>query len=237
MALVAVCFLWPAGQAVRANDLTDFNLAAAAAYAPYRGAVSYLRTGNAGLAALELEAARENWRKLVARFGKTPPDAFADDPAWRATLKGVGEALDRGLAAVDAGDIEAARQLLAPVRGQLGELRRRNNIAVFSDRVDEVTDAMDRLWRFRHEPPDFAQPGELQELRSSAAVLGYLFQRCSQEAPAEVRTDASFQRLSEGAALAIERLWRAIEDRDERLLINTLRELRSFERMMFLRFG
>jgi len=237
MALSVICFLWPADQAVRANDLSDFNASVAAAYAPYRGAVSYLRTGNAGLAALELESAAENWRKLEARFAKTPPDAFADDPAWRMTLKDVGERLDQGLAATDTGDLEAAKQLLSPIRGQLGGLRRRNGVAVFSDRVDEMTDAMDRLWRFRHQPPDFAEPAELQELRSGAAVLGYLFRRCGQEAPAEVRENPSFQRLSEGAALAVERLWRAIEGRDERLLINTLRELRSFERMMFLRFG
>jgi len=237
MALAVVFSLWPADRAVRANDLSDFNVAIAAAYTPYRGAVSYLRTGNASLAALELEAATENWRRLVARFAKRPPDAFADDPAWQGTLKGIGERLDQGLAATDAGNPETAKKLLSPIRAQLGGLRRRNNVAVFSDRINEMTDAMDMLWRFRHKPPDFARPEELQELRSSAAVLGYLFERCKQEAPAEIRENASFLRLSEGAALAIERLWRAIEDRDERLLINTLRELRSFERMMFLQFG
>lgn len=237
VALLAFVFLWPADHGAQANDLSDFNLAVSAAYAPYRGAVSYLRTGNAGLAALELEAAAENWRKLEARFAKTPPDAFADDPAWQATLKGISERLDQGLVAMDAGDMETATKLLSPVRGQLGELRRRNNIVVFSDRVDEMTHAMERLWRFRHKPPDFAVAEELQELRSSAAVLGYLFRRCSQEAPAELRENTSFLRLSEGAALAVDRLWRAIDERDQRLLINTLRELRSFERLMFLQFG
>jgi hypothetical protein len=32
-------------------------------------------------------------------------------------------------------------------------------------------------------------------------------------------------------------LWLAVEGKDETLLINTLGELRSFDRMLFLRFG
>ena len=46
-----------------------------------------------------------------------------------------------------------------------------------------------------------------------------------------------FVRFLDSADEGLERLWQAIEGGDERLLINTLRELRSFERLFFLRFG
>jgi hypothetical protein len=230
---VLLCFSLPA----QAGQLAAFNAAVAEAYAPYRGAVSYLRTGNLDLAALELEVASARWSAVVERFAEAPPDAFADDPAWRATLEDLGERFNKSIQAIDAGDPETARGLLAPVRGTLGALRRRNNVTVFSDRIDEITAAMDRLWRFRKDPPDFAEAASLRELQSATAVLGYLLARCGREAPAQLHEREDFTRLVEGAQTAVERLWLAVEGKDEALLINTLREMRSFDRMLFLRFG
>ena len=237
--LFAVLALTLAGTAgaARASGLADFNRAAAAAYGHYRAAASYLRTGNAALAAIELEAAAGKWRGVQSRFAGSPPDAFADDPAWAATLTGVGERLHEALAATDAGDLKAAGEALAPIRGELGALRRRNNVVVFSDRVDALTAAMDRLWRFRHEPPDLKAAATLRELRSGTAVFEYLLGRCRETAPAALRGDPDFIRFLDSAVEGVERLWQAIETKDQTLLINTLRELRSFERLFFLRFG
>ncbi len=235
-AVLALTLTGPAG-AARASDLADFNSAAAAAYGHYRAAVSYLRTGNAALAAIELEAAAGKWQGVSARFADSPPDAFADDPAWAATLKGIGQRLREALAATDAGDLEAASGALAPVRGELGALRRRNNVVVFSDRVDALTAAMDRLWRYRREPPDLDSSAALRELRSDTAVFEYLLVICREAAPAALRGDPDFVRFLDSAAEGVERLWQAIETKDQTLLINTLRELRSFERLFFLRFG
>ncbi len=234
--LTAVLALALAG-AARASDLADFNTAVAAAYGHYRAAAAYLRTGNAALAAIELEAAREKWRGVEARFASSPPDAFGDDPAWASTLARIGAALEQALAATDAADFKAARETLAPIRGALGDLRARNNVVVFSDRVDAVTVAMDRLWRFRHEPPDFDSAAALRELRSGTAVLEYLLRQCHAAAPGELRSDSDFIRFLDSGIEGVERLWRAIETKDRELLINTLRELRSFERLFYLRFG
>ncbi|MDH3594080.1 MAG: hypothetical protein OEU09_06530 [Rhodospirillales bacterium] len=237
LAVLAALVLAGSAGAGRASELSDFNDATAEAYRHYRAAVSYLRTGNAALAAIELEAAAGRWRDVTGRFAANPPDAFAGDPAWGATLTGIGQSIGQALTSTDAGDLKRARETLAPVRGELGALRRRNGVIVFSDRVDEVTAAMDRLWRFRHERPDFGAAGTLRELTRGTAVLEHLLQRCQEEAPAALRNDPDFVRFLDSAAEGMERLWQAIEGRDEQLLINTLRELRSFERLFFLRFG
>ncbi len=221
----------------RASELSDFNDASADAYRHYRAAVSYLRTGNTALAAIELEAATGKWQGVTGRFAANPPDAFADDAAWTVTLNGVGQRLQQALTSTDAGDLKMARETLAPVRDELGALRRRNGVVVFSDRVDEVTAAMDRLWRFRRERPDFVSAETLRELTSGTAILGHLLRRCREEAPAALRGDPDFLRFLDSAVEGVERLWQAVEGRDEQLLINTLRELRSFERLFFLRFG
>jgi hypothetical protein len=237
--LVAIAALVLAGLAGagRASNLSDFNDATADAYRHYRTAVSYLRTGNAALAAIELESTAGKWQGVTGRFAANPPDAFANDPAWTATLNGISQRIIQALTSTDAGDLKTARETLAPVRGELGALRRRNHVVVFSDRVDEVTAAMDRLWRFRHERPDFGSAGTLRELTSATAVLEHLLQRCREEAPAALRGDPDFVRFLDSAAEGLDRLWQAIEGKDQQLLINTLRELRSFERLFFLRFG
>jgi hypothetical protein len=141
------------------------------------------------------------------------------------------------LTGTDAGDLPTARDTLAPVRSELAALRRRNGVVVFSDHVDEVTAAMDRLWRFRRSPPDFGDAGTLRALHSAAAVLEYLVRRAREAAPAGRRDDPAFVRLLDGAAESLERLWQAVETGDERLLMNALGELRAFERLFYLRFG
>ena len=223
----------PAG----ASPLSDFLAQSTAAYGHYRGAVNYLRTGNIDLAALELESAGEKWAALAARFAAAPPDAFADDPAWRDVLDGVGDRLKGGLDEIDANRADQAAETLAPIRAMLGDLRRRNNVRVFSDRVDELSAAMDRLWRFRKAPPDFNVPETRRSLRAETAVLGYLLDRCRAEAPQDIAGTPEFERLVDGALEAIERMWRAIDTADTAFLINTLRELKSFETILYLRFG
>ncbi len=232
--LVTLCFARPAAGATQ-QDL--FLEALASAYAHYRSASSYLRTGNAALAALELEQAQEKWRALRGDFETTPPDSFAADALWQETLRDVSTAFDQALAATDDGDLKAAGATLSPVRSALADLRGRNKVTTFSDRIDEISAAMERLWIYRHEPPDFAAPETAKTLSSRIAVFSYLLGRARESAPKEVSESAEFKRLISGALEGTERLWLAMERKDETLLINTLRELRSFEQILFFRFG
>ena len=211
--------------------------AVAAAYTHYRGAYSYLRTGNAALAALEIEQAQEKWRVVLSSFGKSPPDSFAADPLWHETLSGVAAALENALAKTDTGDLDAARQILAPVRQDLADLRRRNNVTTFSDRIDEISAAMEVLWQYRHAPPDFAAPDKARQLGSRAAVFAHMVNRAKAAAPLAVAESAEFQRLIAGALEGTDRIWLALERKNQALLVNTLRELRSFEQILFFKFG
>ena len=83
-ALIATATAVPGTRA--AEPANAFHAAVAAAYEPYREAVHYLETGNAGLASLALERARDAWRKVEARFADAPPDAFANDAKWRDSI-------------------------------------------------------------------------------------------------------------------------------------------------------
>jgi len=223
--------------AAHAGDLADFNKAVAAAYAPYRDAVSYLRTENVALAAFELDDVIVKWRDVTMRFAAAAPDAFADDPTWEATLRGIGTRLDDALSAIDAGDDKAALQTLAPIRGELGDLRARNGVVVFSDRVNEVSAAMDALWVYFSAAPDLASAEIARDITAKMAVLTYVVGRCREQAPADLREDETFIRLIDGLAEGTGRIGRALDERNQNRLSVILGELRSFERILFLRFG
>src|SRR5260221_1664883 len=64
------------GCAASADDLADFNAALESASSHNRVAIGYLRTGNADLAALEIERLRDSWTRLFVRFSGKRPEAF-----------------------------------------------------------------------------------------------------------------------------------------------------------------
>ncbi len=224
-------------QQTLASDLRAFNDAFADAWGHYRQAVFYGRSGNVAVAALELDDFVTKWSALAARFGDHPPDAFSDDGAWKDTLESIGATARQGLGQFDAGDVEAAAQTLAPLRGIAGDLRRRNGVTAYSDEVDELGAAMDILARYRREIEDLGNPESLALVTRQASVVAYLFDKCDARASAAVKGDTEFRRLIDGARESMDKLWLSLGTGEIRLYRIAIGELRSYERILFLRFG
>ena len=220
-----------------AGELSRFNAAVGKAYTHYRGAVFYLRTGNPAVANIELKQAIDLWESGVLPFRAAPPDAFAGDPAWSGLLDDVAARLAKAEAATRAGETEPAAAALAPVRDALAGLRARNGVRVFSDCIDEANAAMDALWVFRQTPPDFGVPDEVNDLRAKTAVTAYLYRRCAEEAPPAVAETPEFKRIMGGTLESLDRMWAVIDAGDGEAVISILREIRSFDRMLWLQFG
>jgi len=237
MLATGTIFMCVLAQQVRANDLGAFNAAFADAYGHYRQAVFYGRSGNVAVAALELDEFISKWDGVVTRFEAAPPDAFADDHAWKETLQSIAAAARQGLDHLDAGDAEAARQTLEPVRGIAGDLRRRNGIAVYSDLVDELSAAMAVLANYRREITELSDGDVVAKVAKQAAVVAYLFGKCDTRAPEEVRRDPEFRRLIDGANESLGKLWTSLKTGDMRLYRIGIGEVHSYERILYLRFG
>lgn len=231
--LILLLFASSAG----ASELSRFNAAVAEAYTHYRTAAFYLHTGNPGVAEFELQQAAALWNEKVMPFRDAVPDAFADDAAWGGTLDDVDARLRQAQDLVQGNDAPAAEEVLLPIRDALADLRARSGVRVFSDCIDEANAAMDALWVFRHEPPDFTDAAAVNALRAQTAVTAYLYERCQAEAPPEVAETPEFQRIMEGTLTSLSRLWPAIDAGDAEVVISILREIRSFDRMLWLQFG
>ncbi len=87
------------------------------------------------------------------------------------------------------------------------------------------------------ESVDFNDTATRTELSEGAARLRAAFDRLRDDAPDEVAFDDQFLRLVNDSDAAVDRLEDALEARDQSALVNALRELRSFERLLWLNFG
>ncbi len=237
LTVIACLVAGPWSGAAAAGELAVFNGAVAGIYGHYRQAVFYTRTGSPAVAALELDEFVAGWSDIVERFGTSPPDPFSDDPSWSATLSEIGSRATAGLAALDRGDLAAAGESLGPIRGLLGDLRRRNGIVTFSDYVDELSAAMDVLAEYRRDLDDLSDDAVVAAVARQAAVVEYLFDKVRLNAPAALADDAEFQRMLEGVRQSMGRLREGLRNRDIRLFRIGSGELRSHERLLFLRYG
>lgn len=230
-----VALLHPAG--ARADDTDAFLRATAEAYAPYRGAVSYLHTGNPGLGALALDAMAARWAALCDRFRGAAPGPFAKDPDWQASLDAITERIAAAQAKIAAGDLEAAEAALKPIRGLLGDLRRRNGVITHSDRIDAFSAALDAIWVHRRNPPDMEDAQVLATIAEQAAALRQTLEAVAAAPPEKVAAELQFQRLVAGSFKSLDGIDRAVAGRDQRLLISALREIRSSAQLIWMNFG
>lgn len=211
-----------------ADAATDtFHAAVAGAYGHYREAVHYYETGNKDLAELALDEFQAAWKALSGRYAATPPPAYAKDGTFAQTLSAIGGKAARAAGAAPA---EALAEL-RPIRTDLAALRKRSGQYVFSDCVDAMNAAMDRLWGYRQRPPGAEQ---LPAFRAATRATAARYRACLEQAPATLRESAEFRRMMEGAMASLARLEAA--DSAE-LIVSLLRELRSFDRLIWLRFG
>ncbi|MDG2205020.1 MAG: hypothetical protein P8M79_07190 [Alphaproteobacteria bacterium] len=214
----------------------EFHAALTEADRDYRSASFYLRTGNPGLATLELQALSEKWQVLSKTYRDQPPGVYANDPAWAVTLGQINRRIVTALANAGAGKIKAASGQLEPIRAALADLRRRNGIFIFADCVEEANRAMDALYAYRHRPPNFDDQRDVDELLRRAAVTSHWYGRCFKMAPEEYKASTEFQRLMEVSLRSLGFIWDAAHKQQERRVINILRELRSSDRLLYLRF-
>src|SRR5438876_3690555 len=129
----------------RADDLAAFNAAVEAASAHNRVAIGYLRTGNTDLASLEVDRLRDAWGRLTERFSGNRPVDFADNTLYGKLFTVVSARVVGADIMLKTGRIDAARDSLNAIRGDLYELRKASGVVVLADCVRDANAIMDAL--------------------------------------------------------------------------------------------
>lgn len=237
LSLLGLLALFALGSAAQADEAADFDAAVTDAYRSYRTGLFYARTGNTDLAGLEFAAAQDAWTAITEKFSTRPPAAYAADGRWREDLGAVAARLAEGVKLLEDGKGKEAHDAALPVADILSALRTRNGRANYSDCVLGLTKRMDALFRWRHRPPDFAKPGQADKAMADALAYRGHLRRCRAMAPEGYVQDADFKRLYDGADASISSMPAAIDRKDALGVVNILRELRSFDRIIFFKLG
>ncbi|MGB0671671.1 MAG: hypothetical protein ACPGNT_09250 [Rhodospirillales bacterium] len=207
------------------------------AYQGYRAGLFYLRTGNPAIAGIELAGSVDQWRALEQSYAAHPPAGYVADKGFGDSLRRIGDALALGLEKTMAGDVKAAQEILLPLRDRMGDLRASNGFYLHADCINDLNGLMDKLYRFRHKPPDMTSEAVRQDLtRETEAYIAKLA-ACKTSSEHRYGGDERVSDLFDGTRQSIESLLPAIEARDPTRVVNIIRELRSFDRMLFLTAG
>jgi len=221
----------------RADDLADFNAAVEAASAHNRVAIGYLRTGNVDLATLEIDRLRNAWVKFTERYAGQRPEAFANNALYGKLFTSVSARLVGADLMLKTGRLDAARNGLDAIRGDLYDLRKASGVVVLADCVRDANATMDALMAYNDRALDWASGEVRTGLASKASQYGAELDRCDGIAVEAVRTAPEFRRLVDGAKTSLTLIPKAIEARDTDLVHRVLIELRSFDNLLAFRYG
>ncbi len=225
------------GCAASADDLADFNAALESASSHNRVAIGYLRTGNADLAALEIERLRDSWTRLVERFSGKRPEAFDGNQLYGNLFTVVSARLVGADLMLKTGRLDAARNSLDAIRGDLYDLRKASGIVVLADCVRDANAAMDALMAYDDRALDLNNIETRKEIAAKASSYGSTLGRCDGIANETVHKSPEFRRLVDGAQASLGLVSKAVATRDTDLLHRVLIELRSFDNLLAFRFG
>lgn len=214
-----------------------FENGVADTYAAFRTAASYLRTGNAGLASLDLAQASDEWDALSAAAKDNPPAAYAKDSKFKKTLEDVSRLLGETLALAEAGESKQAYKTVLPIRSLIYDLRKRNGQRIYADCITDLNAVMDEMYLYRHDPPDFTKPDVRSHASKVQSEYLLMLNECMEMAPASYTGNPEFIRLMQSTRQSTESMAEAISVKNTASFISILRELRSFDRIIFFRFG
>ena len=193
-----------------------------------RTAISYLRTQNADFAALALE-------ELIAA---KPPAAIEKNKMQIVSLMTTTakQALDQ----IDDDDFRAARRTLLGLRRKVFQAHQKIGVVVFADCIWQLRSTGLQMWYYRKRDngPDLAD--EKQSAAVASSVTAYLDQlkTCNGRASNKIKSSGDYSRIFIGVRQTLEKvLTESIPNRNGRELYRRLNEIRSFDRLLFFRFG
>jgi hypothetical protein len=215
-----------------ADAVTD---AMQAAYAPYRTALFKTNSNSQTEARDALAQAQQSWAQFALKFGSNPPAPYDRDSAFGLSITEVSKVYAKASEQVAANQLSEAHETLEATRDVLAELRRRNQIVVYSDHMNAFHSEMEHV--IIEGPKILAQPSGVQQLTAQIGVLTYLGQKLATEAPAVYSTNAEFKDSLAAVQKSVADLRAALFSQNTEATKEAMKKLKSPYSKLFLKFG
>jgi molybdopterin converting factor small subunit len=215
-----------------ADPVTD---AIQKAYAPYRAALFKTNSGQAAESAEALKQAQQAWGQVAQLVKSQPTVPYANDALMARTLSGVEANYAKAAQEVAAGQLPQAHATLEAVRDLLSELRRQNQVVVYSDHMNAYHAQMEHLL---DEGPKWLKAGDgMPKLAAQAGVLSYLAERLTSEAPAAAQASPEFKELLAAVNRSVAGLTSAIASGDKEQIEKAIGQVKAPYSKLFVKFG
>jgi hypothetical protein len=231
MALLAFSAL-AAHSTFAADTVTD---AIQSAYVPYRIALFKTNSNSHAEAREAMIQAQQAWGQFVVKFGSSPPAPYDRDSAFGTSVADVSKVYAKASEQVAANQLGAAHETLESARDILAELRRRNQIVVYSDHMNAFHSEMEHM--LTEGPKILSQQSGMQQLTASVGVLTYLGKKLGTEAPAIYSSNAEFKDSLGAVEKSVADLRAALFAQNAEAVKDAMKKLKMPYGKMFLKFG
>jgi len=228
--IVAACLL--ALPAVAADAFTD---AMQAAYAPYRAALFRTNGKSQPEAEQATAQAQQAWQSLSDRFAAKPPPPYDRDTKFAASLTAVAVVYERAAEQVKARQLAEAHDTLEKIRDLIAELRKRNDVIVFSDHMNAYHAEMEHVLNDGAKTGASAQ--DSMRLMARIGALDYLVGRLRSDAPAALMREPDFAKQLQAVEASVAALRSALLAGDAAAVLDAIAKLKGPYSRMFLKYG
>lgn len=231
VALCSLSFLGTAA-AFASDSVTD---AMTAAYVPYR-TVLFRTNSNAQVESEQAIAqASKAWSGLISRFGTQAPPPYDRDPQFGKSLAEVAAVYEKASAEIRTQKLTEAHETLEEARDIMAELRRRNNVIVYSDHMNAYHQEMEHLLSAGAEW--LGQPQGFMLLMEKIGSMQFLASRLRSEAPPSVASDPAFPPALKSVEQSLTTLREAVLAQDAGKVRQALSKVKGPYSQLFLKFG
>jgi hypothetical protein len=228
--LLTAGLLLPA--AASAGPMQDFERQLTATYAHYRAALMQTNQKNKEATEKAIADFEIGWAAILARKASPPPQ-YMDDHKWSQTLDAVAGVLAEAKGEAAKGELAKSHNTLEAIRDLIGDMRQRNGIITFSDRMNTYHEQMERVVEGRYS----TDANGLAKLREDVAVLAFVAEEVERYRPADLDQDQAFKQGLADMKASIVALQAAVRAGDTARLDGLRKALKPPYSRLFAKYG
>ena len=228
--------LWAGNPGGENNSFLQFQQEVNKAYASYRMALFQTNKKNQKKSLESAVSFQQQWQVITEKYWEAPPEVYAADPEWKATLVKISDFNALGIQEILVEKLSDAHDTLEAIRDELGDLRQRNQVITFSDHVNNYHEAMESLLLLGLRPDDISDKN-LLIIREELAVLDYLAETMVQKAPAEYLGNEEFKQVINGVFSSLHNLRQAVNEKSPDDILQSIKKLKPAYAKVFIKFG
>jgi hypothetical protein len=228
--------LWASTSGGETSSFQQFQEEVNQAYASYRMALFQTNKKNQAKSLERAVSFQQQWLAITDKYIEAPPEIYASDQQWGDTLLKIGDIAGLSILEMLDGKLSDAHETLEAIRDELGALRQRNQVSMFSDHVNNYHEAMESLLHLRLKPIDIDSKTMLT-IREELAVLEYLAKKMQENAPANYLKNEKFNQAMEGVLDSLKNLRKAVNENNPEKVAKTIKALKPAYAKVFIKFG